>query len=167
VVEERTLGDTGCRHTQFGLALNDHARADGPNATIVARHIQAVVQGSFALATAADDHGLVAESLSHWLDAPASRIPGLGRDTVLAAINRTRPDPARWASRLESSGEGDDTSAVDVSPGLAERSAHRCVLAVRSMLPEPAPTSTSRPGSGPMQCMSWAAAGSTWMVNWS
>ena len=46
-------------------ALTDQARADGVTAAGVARHIQAVIQGSFVLAKAADDPGLVAESLDH------------------------------------------------------------------------------------------------------
>ena len=46
-------------------ALTDQARADGVTAAGVARHIQAVIQGSFVLAKAADDPELVAENLNH------------------------------------------------------------------------------------------------------
>ncbi len=59
------FGHATTLEADIDLALTDAARASGLTAASVARHLQAVVQGSFILAKAADDPGLVPESLNH------------------------------------------------------------------------------------------------------
>jgi len=46
-------------------ALTESARADGIDAVGLARHVQAVLQGSFVLAKAANDSSIVIENLAH------------------------------------------------------------------------------------------------------
>ena len=51
--------------TDIDAALTDTIRADGVDAQGLARHIQCVLQGSFVLAKAANDHSMVTDSLTH------------------------------------------------------------------------------------------------------
>lgn len=59
------FGHAATVEADIEMALTDAAKADGLTAASVARHVQAVIQGSFILAKAADDPGLVGESLDH------------------------------------------------------------------------------------------------------
>lgn len=51
--------------TDLDAALTETARVDGIDAAGLARHVQAVLQGSFVLAKAANDPTIVTESLAH------------------------------------------------------------------------------------------------------
>ncbi|MGB0112922.1 MAG: TetR/AcrR family transcriptional regulator [Ilumatobacteraceae bacterium] len=59
------LGHAATLEADIDAALIDAARADGITAQSLSRHIQAVIQGSFILAKAADDPEMVRESLNH------------------------------------------------------------------------------------------------------
>lgn len=59
------LAHAATLETDIGAALTEAARSDGIKAPGVARHIQAVLQGGFILAKAADDPTLVTDSLDH------------------------------------------------------------------------------------------------------
>lgn len=59
------LGHAATLEADLDEALSAEARADGVTAQSLARHTQAVLQGSFVLAKAADDPGLVRESIDH------------------------------------------------------------------------------------------------------
>ena len=62
---ESIFGHASTLHADLDAALTDDARSDGVTASSVARHAQAVLQGSFVLAKAADDPSIVADSLAH------------------------------------------------------------------------------------------------------
>ncbi len=59
------FGHAATLQADLELSLTSDARADGATAASTARHIQAVIQGSFILAKAADDPGHAIEGLSH------------------------------------------------------------------------------------------------------
>lgn len=59
------LSHAATLESDIDAALTDAALTDGVTAASVARHIQAVLQGSFVLAKAADDPTLVTDSLNH------------------------------------------------------------------------------------------------------
>lgn len=59
------FGHAATVEADIEIALTDAARSEGVTAASVARHLQAVIQGSFILAKAANDPALVGESLDH------------------------------------------------------------------------------------------------------
>jgi TetR/AcrR family transcriptional repressor of nem operon len=59
------FGHAATLEADIDAALTDAARADGITAASVATHMQAVLQGGFVLAKAADDPRLVLDSLDH------------------------------------------------------------------------------------------------------
>ena len=59
------FGHAATLEADIDAALTEDARADGITAQSVARHTQAVLQGSFVLAKAGDDPSIVTDSLAH------------------------------------------------------------------------------------------------------
>ena len=59
------FGHAEALEADIDAALTDEARADGITAASVARHTQAVLQGGFILAKAADDPAVARDSVQH------------------------------------------------------------------------------------------------------
>lgn len=80
--------------TDIDAALTDDARADSVTAGSVARHSQAVLQGSFVLAKAADDPAIVIDNLDHLTRYLTTILqPINGRSNSSAEANEGTPIP--------------------------------------------------------------------------
>lgn len=84
------FGHAATLEPDIEIALTDAARAEGVTAGSVARHIQAVIQGSFILAKAADEQALVGESLDH-LARYLATILDKGDQNLQPDARRSRP----------------------------------------------------------------------------